>query len=82
MITKSPFSTYWPPVFVSQVEGIRSADNGKRLRGYLLAAPLTTKQIIFGKSLAALLLSAVQCTLWLGIERFLSRAIHHIGDPG
>jgi fatty aldehyde-generating acyl-ACP reductase len=40
------FSTYWPPVFVSEVGGIRSADNGKKLRGYLLAAPFTPRRML------------------------------------
>jgi fatty aldehyde-generating acyl-ACP reductase len=40
------FSTYWPPVFVSEIEGIRSAHNGRTLRGYFVAAPFTPRRML------------------------------------
>ncbi|MFN8451330.1 MAG: SDR family NAD(P)-dependent oxidoreductase [Anaerolineae bacterium] len=35
------FSRYFPPVYLSEVEGIRSADTGRELRGWLIACPFT-----------------------------------------
>ena len=33
----------FPPVYLSEVEGITSVDNGKQIKGWLLACPLTTQ---------------------------------------
>ncbi|HVU12903.1 MAG TPA: SDR family NAD(P)-dependent oxidoreductase [Phototrophicaceae bacterium] len=35
------FSRFFPPVYLSQVEGIRSAATGNELRGWLIACPFT-----------------------------------------
>ena len=35
------FSRYFPPVYLSEVEGIRSASTGRELRGWLIACPFT-----------------------------------------
>lgn len=36
-------SIFYPPVFLSEVSGIRSAHDGRRLQGWLLACPLTPR---------------------------------------
>jgi fatty aldehyde-generating acyl-ACP reductase len=35
------FSRYFPPVYLSEVEGIRSASTGRELHGWLIACPFT-----------------------------------------
>ena len=35
------FSRFFPPVYLSEVEGIRSASTGRELRGWLIACPFT-----------------------------------------
>ncbi len=35
------FSRYFPPVYLSEIEGIRSAETGRELRGWLIACPFT-----------------------------------------
>ncbi len=35
------FSRYFPPVYLSEVEGIRSLSTGRELRGWLIACPFT-----------------------------------------
>lgn len=35
------FSRYFPPVYLSEVTGIRSAESGRELRGWLIACPFT-----------------------------------------
>jgi predicted amino acid dehydrogenase len=35
------FSRYFPPVYLSEVDGIRSAVTGRELRGWLIACPFT-----------------------------------------
>ena len=35
------FSRYFPPVYLSEVKGVRSAETGRELRGWLLACPYT-----------------------------------------
>jgi predicted amino acid dehydrogenase len=40
------FSRYWPPLVLSQVKGIRSEATGKEIEGWLLACPLTTRQLL------------------------------------
>lgn len=35
------FSRYFPPVYLSEVEGIRSASSGRELKGWLIACPFT-----------------------------------------
>ena len=40
------FSRFWPPVYLSQVTGVRSAATGKEVSGWLLACPLTARQML------------------------------------
>ena len=40
------FSTFWPPVYISQIEGIRSIENGKELVGWFVAAPYTPRRML------------------------------------
>ena len=35
------FSTLFPPVYISNIQGIRSADTGKTIEGWFVACPLT-----------------------------------------
>lgn len=35
------FSRYFPPVYLSEIEGIRSIDNGRELKGWFIACPFT-----------------------------------------
>ena len=35
------FSPYFPPVFLSEVEGVTSASTGKQIKGWLIACPLS-----------------------------------------
>lgn len=35
------FSRFFPPIYLSEIEGIRSAATGRELRGWLLACPFT-----------------------------------------
>lgn len=39
-------SPLFPPVFLSEIQGIRSKDNNKEVRGFLLACPLSPKHFI------------------------------------
>lgn len=40
------FSQYFPPVYLSEIEGVASAATGKRIRGWLIACPLTPRQMM------------------------------------
>ncbi len=40
------FSPYWPPVFLSEVEGVTSSATQKTIKGYLLACPLSPKHFL------------------------------------
>ena len=40
------FSTFFPPVYLSEVGGIRSAATGKRIKGWLIACPLTSTRML------------------------------------
>lgn len=40
------FSPLWPPVFISEIEGIVSEWNGKEVRGLFLACPLTPRHLL------------------------------------
>ncbi len=40
------FSTFFPPVYLSEVEGIQSAATGKRIKGWLIACPLTASRML------------------------------------
>jgi fatty aldehyde-generating acyl-ACP reductase len=39
-------SIFYPPVFVSQIEGIQSAENGRFLKGWFVACPLTPNMML------------------------------------
>lgn len=39
------FSTFFPPVYLSEIEGITSAATGKQIRGWLVACPLTPRRM-------------------------------------
>jgi fatty aldehyde-generating acyl-ACP reductase len=40
------FSTFFPPVFVSEIEGITSQATGKQIKGWFLACPYTPKRMM------------------------------------
>lgn len=39
-------SEFWPPLVLSRVSGVRSAATGKEVEGWLLACPLTARQLV------------------------------------
>ena len=40
------FSTFFPPVYVSEIEGITSASTGKVIKGWFVACPYTPKRML------------------------------------
>ncbi|MGD2026232.1 MAG: hypothetical protein PVI99_00330 [Anaerolineales bacterium] len=40
------FSTFFPPVYISQIEGIRSEDTGKQVKGWFVACPYTPRRML------------------------------------
>lgn len=40
------FSTYFPPVYISEITGIKSAFNGREIGGWFLACPLTPQRMM------------------------------------
>lgn len=40
------FSTFFPPVYISQIEGIRSAATGKEIVGWFIACPYTPARML------------------------------------
>jgi len=40
------FSQYFPPVYLSEIEGVTSAATGKQVKGWLIACPLTPRQMM------------------------------------
>jgi fatty aldehyde-generating acyl-ACP reductase len=40
------FSTFFPPVFISEIEGIRSRGTGKEIKGWFVACPYTPKRML------------------------------------
>ncbi len=40
------FSTFFPPVYISEVEGIVSQATGKQIKGWLLACPYTPRRML------------------------------------
>jgi len=40
------FSTFFPPVYLSEIEGITSAATGKQIRGWFIACPYTPKRMM------------------------------------
>lgn len=39
-------STYFPPVYISQIDGLRSEATGKEVRGWFVACPLTPRRML------------------------------------
>lgn len=39
-------SIFYPPVYISQIEGIRSTENGRTLEGWFVACPLTPNMML------------------------------------
>jgi fatty aldehyde-generating acyl-ACP reductase len=39
-------SIFYPPVFISEIEGIQSAENGRFLKGWFVACPLTPNMML------------------------------------
>ncbi len=40
------FSTFFPPVYLSEIEGIRSDATGKEIRGWFIACPYTPRRML------------------------------------
>ena len=40
------FSTFFPPVYLSEIEGITSAATGKQIKGWFVACPFTPKRMM------------------------------------
>ncbi|MBN2148579.1 MAG: hypothetical protein JW726_14425 [Anaerolineales bacterium] len=40
------FAPFFPPVYLSEVEGVTSASTGKQIKGWLIACPLTPKHFL------------------------------------
>jgi predicted amino acid dehydrogenase len=40
------FSQHFPPVYISEIEGITSEATGKQIRGWLIACPFTPRQML------------------------------------
>ena len=40
------FSQHFPPVYLSEIEGVTSASTGKQVKGWLIACPLTPRQMM------------------------------------
>jgi len=40
------FSTFFPPVHISEIEGIRSASTGKEIKGWFIACPYTPRRML------------------------------------
>jgi predicted amino acid dehydrogenase len=40
------FSTFFPPVYVSEIEGITSLATGKQIKGWLIACPFTPRRMM------------------------------------
>ncbi len=40
------FSTFFPPVYISEIEGITSASTGKEIKGWFIACPYTPKRMM------------------------------------
>jgi len=40
------FSTFFPPVYISEIEGLTSAATGKQVRGWFLACPYTPRRML------------------------------------
>lgn len=40
------FSTFFPPVYISEIEGVRSEKTGKEIKGWFIACPYTPRRML------------------------------------
>jgi fatty aldehyde-generating acyl-ACP reductase len=40
------FSTFFPPIYISEIEGIKSISTGKQVKGWFVACPYTPKRML------------------------------------
>jgi predicted amino acid dehydrogenase len=40
------FSTFFPPVYISEIEGVTSASTGRQIRGWFIACPYTPRRML------------------------------------
>src|SRR5687768_4540799 len=40
------FSTFFPPVYISEINGIKSEATGKEIKGWFIACPFTPKRML------------------------------------
>src|SRR3972149_2674798 len=40
------FSTFFPPVYISEIDGVTSAATGKEIKGWLIACPYTPRRMM------------------------------------
>ena len=40
------FSTFFPPIYISEIEGITSQANGKQIKGWFIACPYTPRRML------------------------------------
>jgi fatty aldehyde-generating acyl-ACP reductase len=40
------FSTFFPPIYISEIEGITSKANGKQIKGWFIACPFTPRRMM------------------------------------
>ena len=40
------FSTFFPPIYISEIEGITSTSSGKQVKGWFIAAPYTPRRMM------------------------------------
>ena len=40
------FSTFFPPIYISEIEGITSTSTGKQVKGWFIAAPYTPRRMV------------------------------------
>src|SRR5512138_848780 len=40
------FSAYFPPVYISEINGVRSAATGKEVKGWFIACPFTPQRML------------------------------------
>jgi len=40
------FSTFFPPVYISEIEGVTSEANGRQVKGWLIACPYTPRRML------------------------------------
>ena len=38
--------TYWPPVYISEIDGVRSIGTGREVKGWFVAAPYTPQRML------------------------------------